>query len=133
MFLVASSHQHAKALLRRPWPFLSIGAVLLAGGAAFVGVSPILLAAVVIPIIELQLCYGAVLRLPVRLWLVVGVLAFLGHAVLLAFAQGGTSGAHKLAVNLQYVGAVLLGAGLGAFLFRGSIQRAHVQMDDAGG
>lgn len=125
MFLVASNHQQAQAFLRRPWFCLSVGAALLVGGAAFVGVSPILLAAVAVPIIELQLCYGTAPRLPVRLWLVAGVLALVAHAVLLALVQGGTSGAEKLAVNLQYVGAVLFGTGLGAFLFRGPIQRAH--------
>jgi len=124
MFLVASNQQQAKAFLRRPGFCLLAGAVLLGACAVFVGVSPILLAAMAVPVIELQLCYGAAVRLPMRWWLAAGVAALVAHAVLLAFIQGGVNGAGKLAVNLQYVGAVLLGVGLGALIFRGSIPGA---------
>ena len=125
MFLLASNQQQARAFLARPWFCLSAGTVLLGGGAAFAGISPIFLAAAAVPVIELQLCYGAFFRLPVRLSLVVGVVALIAHAVLLALIQGRASGIEKLAVNLQYVGAVLVGTGLGALLFRDQIQNAH--------
>lgn len=127
MFLLASNQHQAKAFLRRPGFCLLAGAGLLGGGAVFAGVSPILLAAAAIPVIELQLCYGAALRLPVRWWLAAGVAALLAHAVLLALIQGGVTGVEKLAVNLQYVGALLLGAGLGALIFRDAIAGAHGQ------
>ena len=124
MFLIASNQQQAKAFLRRPGLCLLTGIALLGGCAVFVGVSPILLAAVAVPVIELQLCYGAALRLPVRWRLAAGVAALVGHAALLALIQGGVTGAEKLAVNLQYVGAVLLGVGLGALIFRDPIRGA---------
>jgi len=127
VFLLASNHQQAQAFLRRPGFCLLVGLGLLVGGAVFSGVSPIFLVAAAVPIIELQLCYGAVLRLPVRLWLAAGVAALVAHAVLLALVQGGAFGVEKLAVNLQYVGAVLLGTGVGALLFRGPIRGAHEQ------
>lgn len=127
MFLIASNQQQAKAFLRQPGFCLLAGAVLFGSCAVFVGVSPILPAAAAIPMIELQLCYGAALRLPVRWWLAAGVAALVAHAVLLALIQGDVSGAGKLAVNLQYVGAVLLGVGLGARIFRGAIPGTHEQ------
>jgi hypothetical protein len=127
MFLIASNQQQAKAFLRRPGFCLLVGAGLFGTCAVFAGVSPILLAAMAVPVIELQLCYGAVLRLPARWWLAAGVVALMTHAVLLALIQGGANGGEKLAVNLQYVGSVLLGVGLGALVFRGAIPGTHEQ------
>ncbi|EJL89675.1 hypothetical protein PMI15_00504 [Polaromonas sp. CF318] len=127
MFLIASHQQQARAFLARPGFCLLAGAGLLGGCAVFIGVSPVFLAAAAIPLIELQLCHGAALRLPTRWWLAAGVTALVAHAMLLALIQGGATGAEKLAVNLQYVGAVLLGVGLGALFFRGSIPGAHEQ------
>jgi len=48
VFLIASNQQQAKAFLREPGFCLLVGAVLFCGCAVFVGVSPILLAAVAI-------------------------------------------------------------------------------------
>ena len=123
MFLVASNVRMVRPALQQPWACIGAGLVLLAMGMPLAGLSVILLLAAVVPLLELQLCFGRGWRIPERSWLLAAMTAIGVHAVLLAFAQNGSKGIEKLAVNFEYLGAVLAGTGAGALWFREALER----------
>lgn len=98
-----------------------MGSALTGIAALFGGFSLYLAAALILPILECALRYGARPRVPRVALLPLAVAVLLAHAVFLAFMQENAVGAQKLAVNIAYVFTIVVGAGVGGLLFRRAI------------
>jgi hypothetical protein len=126
LFLLVLNEHQSSAFLGRPWLSIAVGSALTGIAALFGGLSPYLVAALVLPVLECALRYGSRLRVPQSLLLPVAVAALLAHAAFLAFMQGDAVGVQRLAVNIAYVFTILVGAGVGALIFRRAIATASL-------
>jgi hypothetical protein len=108
MFLLILNDTQAQTLLARPLPTFCIGAALsllmIISGASWY-----FLAGLLLPIVEWAVRFKLANYLGDRVLLAIAVSVWILHAALLAFAQNGTTSVAKLAVNLAYIGVVLVG------------------------
>jgi hypothetical protein len=125
MFLLVLNERQSAAFLKRPWLSLAIGGSLTAIAACFGGLSWYLLVALALPLLECVLRYGSRPRVPTAVLLPAAIAVLISHAVFLAFMQASAVGPQKIAVNIAYVSTVLVGAGLGALLYRRAIAVAR--------
>lgn len=126
MFLLVLNQNQSSAFLGRPWISIALGGALTGIAALFGGLSLYLAAALILPILECALRYGARPRAPRAALLPLAVTVLLAHAAFLAFMQDGAVGAQKLAVNIAYVFTIVVGAGVGGLLFRRAIVAAKL-------
>ena len=115
MFLLVLNDSQSKAFLTRPFFTLTSGA-LLSLSMFYSGVSPYFLAALLLPILEATAKFRFARHISDRLLLAIAVAALTLHAGALALAQKGAEPSAKLAVNLAYIGSILVGVGIASFL-----------------
>ena len=121
MFLLVLNERQSAAFLNRPWLSIAMGATLTGAAAFYGGLSLYLLVALTLPVLECALRFGSRLRVPQAALLPAAIGILISHAVFLAFMQDSAVGPQKIAVNIAYLSTVLVGAGIGALIFRRAI------------
>ncbi len=133
MFLLVLNDPQARVVLARPRLTLSIGLFVFVPAVLLGGLSPYLVAAFALPLLEFRLARNQFLRTH-RFGIALAAAAVLiAHATFLGFMQLDAAGAQKLAVNFAYASDILVGASVGLLLFGLGAQAETLSTEVKGG